>query len=52
MSARIGRMAAIVLSLALVAACGKAPPYVGGDVAELQIIEVQVATGRSPARGR
>lgn len=51
MSARIGRMAAIVLSLALVAACGKAPPYVGGDVAELQIIEVQVGDGEIAKAG-
>ena len=48
MTHRPARLAAC-LSVLLLAACGGPPPYTGGDVAELQRIDVAVGTGE-PAR--
>ena len=51
MSVRPFRPAAILLALALATACSQAPPYTGGDVAELQRIDVQTGEGEVAAAG-
>jgi FKBP-type peptidyl-prolyl cis-trans isomerase FkpA len=51
MSIRPARLAALVLGLALATACSQAPPYTGGDVAELQRIDLQVGEGEAAAAG-
>lgn len=49
---RLRTAAAAALSLLLLAACGKAPPpYTGGDVTELQRIDLQVGTGETARAG-
>lgn len=46
MSNRLSRSAAALSCLLMIAACGKTPPpYTGGDVAELQRIDVVEGTG-------
>ena len=42
---------AACLAVLLVAACGGPPPYTGGDVAELQRIDVKVGTGEPAIAG-
>ncbi len=42
---------AAALSLLLLAACGGPPPYTGGDVAELQRIDVVVGEGDAATAG-
>ena len=44
------RLAACLIVL-LLAACGGAPPYTGGDVADLQRIDVTVGTGEPGIAG-
>ena len=39
------------LSVLLLAACGGPPPYTGGDVADLQRIDVQAGTGEAAVSG-
>jgi FKBP-type peptidyl-prolyl cis-trans isomerase FkpA len=52
MSTRTARLAAVLLSLALATACSpEAPPYTGGDVAELQRIDIRVGEGDVAAAG-
>jgi len=41
----------VLLSGCLLAACGKPPPYTGGDIADLQRIEVTTGTGPPAATG-
>lgn len=41
----------MLLSILLLAACGGPPPYTGGDVAELQRIDVTPGEGRPAAAG-
>ncbi|MGJ4727915.1 FKBP-type peptidyl-prolyl cis-trans isomerase [Luteimonas sp. SDU101] len=45
------RHAALLSCLLLVAACGGPPPYTGGDVAELQRIDVTVGEGDAATAG-
>lgn len=47
---RLLRLAAC-LTVLLLAACGSPPPYTGGDVAELQRIDVNVGTGEPAIAG-
>ena len=42
---------AACLTVLLLAACGGPPPYTGGDVAELQRIDVKVGTGEPAIAG-
>lgn len=42
---------AACLTVLLLAACGGPPPYTGGDVAELQHIDVKVGTGAPAIAG-
>ena len=42
---------AVCLAVLLLAACGAPPPYTGGDVAELQRIDVKVGTGAPAVAG-
>lgn len=42
---------AALLACLLLAACGGPPPYTGGDVAELQRIDITVGEGRPAASG-
>lgn len=52
MTFRSVRLAAILgLVLALAAACSQAPPYTGGDVVELQRIDLQPGDGQVAAAG-
>jgi FKBP-type peptidyl-prolyl cis-trans isomerase FkpA len=50
MTHRLLRLAAC-LTVLLLAACGSPPPYTGGDVAELQRIDVNVGTGAPAVAG-
>ena len=50
MTHRPARLAAC-LSVLLLAACSGPPPYTGGDVAELQRIDVTVGTGEPATAG-
>lgn len=50
MTPRLFRTTAL-LSILLLAACGGPPPYTGGDVAELQRIDVTPGEGRPTAAG-
>lgn len=50
MTHRPPRLAAC-LAVLLLAACGGPPPYTGGDVAELQRIDVNVGTGAPAIAG-
>ena len=50
MTHRPPRLAAC-LAVILLAACGGPPPYTGGDVAELQRIDVNVGTGAPAIAG-
>jgi len=51
MCIRALRPAAILVGMLLAAACSQAPPYTGGDVAELQRIDIKVGEGRVAAAG-
>ena len=50
MTHRLPRFAACITVL-LLAACGGPPPYTGGDVAELQRIDVKEGTGAPAIAG-
>ncbi|MEN1956579.1 hypothetical protein [Luteimonas changyuni] len=52
MTRRPLRHAATLSVLLLLAACGGPPPYSGGDVAELQRIEVTTGEGTAAADRR
>jgi len=45
------RIAAVLLSALLLAACNGAPPYTGGDIAELQRVDVVSGEGTPAATG-
>ena len=45
------RLAALLLILALATACSGPPPYTGGDVAELQRIDLHVGEGEEARPG-
>ncbi|MGY1458614.1 MULTISPECIES: FKBP-type peptidyl-prolyl cis-trans isomerase [unclassified Luteimonas] len=51
MPARRLRHAALFLTVALATGCSQPLPYTGGDVAELQRVDVQVGEGRQAAAG-
>ena len=51
MTCRPLRHAAILSALLLLAACGGAPPYTGGDVDDLQRIDVTLGEGDAAATG-
>lgn len=51
MSPRPFRFATVLLALSLAAACSQAPPYTGGDVGELQRVDVRVGDGATAAAG-
>jgi FKBP-type peptidyl-prolyl cis-trans isomerase FkpA len=51
MTRRPPRYAALLCLLLLLAACGGAPPYTGGDVADLQRIDVTPGEGDAAATG-
>src|SRR5690606_38496519 len=51
MSPRPFRFAAILLALSLAAACSQAPPYTGGDVGELQRVDLRAGDGATAAAG-
>jgi FKBP-type peptidyl-prolyl cis-trans isomerase FkpA len=51
MSDRLFRHAAILSVMLLAAACGGPPPYTGGDVAELQQLDVTPGEGNAAAPG-
>ena len=51
MSTRAACLASTLLALFLATACSQPPPYTGGDVAELQRIDVRVGEGRVAAAG-
>ncbi|GGK15192.1 FKBP-type peptidyl-prolyl cis-trans isomerase [Luteimonas terricola] len=51
MSTRAACLAATLLVLLLATACSQPPPYTGGDVAELQRIDMRVGEGQVAAAG-